>query len=372
MSKKRLPVDFVRDNRHVPFSVYPFVEADTAIFAMFLLMDINHIGIPKEGEKGSITFKDVIKNQKKLHGNKKFGLLLPLNINELMFAGEDSERYQDVKFYNLLNKVDDITQSACVMADITDDITLVIFGGTDDTVVGWKEDLDLMISHNVECLENARQYVNRNCKDKTKKYIFIGHSKGGMVSCHCMFTADQDIKDRLIAVYDMDGPGFTQDYLLDHLDDPIIDKLNFICPRESFVGCLFFQPKYAIVVKSIDHGLMQHNPTGWVVEKDHYQRCNHFSKRATVKSVMAFEYMNNLSEEAKKNFVEGISKIANTGNAKTLSTLILKPLKIIRTAVHLPKAERREVFSLPFKLVKSKIKARKKVDKRNRNEKPNH
>lgn len=364
MKKRTLPVDYINECGNIPFSLIPFSEADTSAFCMFLLMDINRIGIPKENKEGFITFEDAVNNQIKLHGKKKYGLLLPTDINELLTTSSTALRYKDVRFYNLYNKVDDVTQSTYVMCDITPDITLVIFGGTDDTVVGWKEDLDLLVSHNVECLKNAEEYIKRNCQNKNKKYIFLGHSKGGMISTHCFFNADDKIRERIISVYDLDGPGFTEDYLCDHLDDPLMDRLKLICPRESFVGRLFFQPKPAIVIKSINKGLMQHNPTGWVVDGDHFLRVNKFSKRATVKAVMAYKYMNNLSEEDKKNFVSGITKIAQTGNAKTLSTLILRPLSIFRTAVHLPKAERRQVFSLPFKLVHHKREAQKEARKR--------
>lgn len=372
MKKKPfLPIDYVKKNKDIPLSLKNFSEVDTAVFAVFTLIDIAKVGIPFEGKEGSISFKDIMNNQKKLHGKKKLGLLLPLNITELLMEAGFSKRYGNIMFHSLYYQVDDVTQSTFVVGDINPHLSIVLFGGTDDSVVGWTEDLDLLVSHNVKCLENARKYVERNCNED-KLYILLGHSKGGMASCYAFMTTTDQIRKKIITAYDLDGPGFQQDFLVQYMDDVLLDKLKLICPRESFVGRLFFQPIRASVVKSIDKGLMQHNPTGWVVEDNHYLKCNGFSKRATVKSVMAYKYMNKLTDEEKKHFVSGIKRIAAAGNAKTLSTLVLRPLEIFVRAAKLPRPEKRVLFSTPFRLIKSKINARKEVNNRDKNGESNN
>jgi len=363
-----LPINYVEANGNITFLEKSFSEADTSPYALFLLQDINNLGIPKEGESGYKSFEQVVKKQNHLHGKSKYGLLLPKNINALINACAKSKRFKDGKFYNLLYIVDSKTQSSIVMCDITDDVTLVIFGSTDDSVIGWVEDIELLASHNVECLKNSKEYVSRNCNDSNKKYIFIGHSKGGMCASFAFYTADQKIRDNVIMVYDLDGPGFDSETLCNILgcDD---SKVKIICPVESFVGRLFFQPVKPTVVASIDKGINQHNPTGWAIKDEHYEVVKHFNKKSSIKAVMAFNYMNSLSKKEKEHVVRGLTKLAKAGNTKTLTTLVLKPLKILRNAKKLSKEEKRILLKAPFKIIKSKVEARTYVNKREKKNK---
>ena len=167
-----LPIDYINKNKDVPLTANNFNDGDLLLFAALPLIDISNVELPKENEKKSITLKELIDNQIKLHNNEKYGLVLSRNLNRFLEACKDAKRYENLKFYNQYFKLNNKTQSSYFMCDISKNITVVDFSGTDDSVTGWVENLKLLVEQEQECLVNAKDYVNRNCKDENKYYIF--------------------------------------------------------------------------------------------------------------------------------------------------------------------------------------------------------
>lgn len=349
-----LPIDYVYKVKDEILTPSNFNEGDLILFSLITLVDIANVGIPREGEEGYTNIKDIMKRQKKLHNDEKYGLLLPLNINEFLELCAKSKRYQNLKFHSLFYKVDDKTQSTFLTVDLSNQISIVIFSGTDDTVVGWLEDFNLLVTQEIECLTNAREYTNRNCTSD-KAYILLGHSKGGLISNYVLLTAEPKVQDRIIIAYDLDGPGFNKEFIKKYKNNPELSKLRLICPRKSIVGRLFYQfNKATVVASSAKTGLTQHNPATWYISDDFsFSRCSNYSKRSTINDAVIKTYLDQLSKKDTETLVNSITKIANYGNAKTLSNLVVHPIKIIKGFFGLPKSERKQVRTTPFKLIKT-------------------
>lgn len=333
-----------------------FTEVDTAIFATICLID-TLMCIPTEDSEEKKTFKEVMEEQIKEHGVNKLGALLPLEMTEILVRASKSKRYSGIKLYNLHINISSklSTQSTFLMADLTEKTKIVIFGSTDDTVVGWEEDLKLIIDHDVECLKEAKEYVERHCS-LDNRYIFIGHSKGGMESAYALLTASKELQGRILVAYDLDGPGFTKEFVEEYKHNPALDKLKLICPKGSFIGRMFHQPVKSIVCPSTAIGLLQHNPNSWVIKGNHFKRLKAFSKRTSILVSAVNNYVESLKEQEAKEIVNGVMKIIGSGRTKTLTMLISHPIRIIKGMKRLSKAERKAIASIPLELVKEEIK----------------
>lgn len=359
MKNALLPIDYINKNKNVVLTPNNFNEADLVIFSLVPLVDVSHVGIPKEGEGGYTTLRSIMNVQKAIHEDSKLGLIIPTNINECLIAAADSKRYQNLKFHSLFCKIDDTTQSTFMIVDISNKISIILFSGTDDSVVGWVEDFNLLIKQDIECLTNAREYVNRNCT-KDKAYVLLGHSKGGLISNYTLLTANPEVQDKIVIAYDLDGPGFSKEFIKEYKNSPELEKLKLICPRKSIIGRLFYQFINATVVNSsAKTGLTQHNVATWLIEEDFsFVKCKSYSKRSTINDSVIKTYINQLSKKDAENLVKAITKIANSGNAKTLTNLVVHPIKILRGFFSLPKAERKQVSTTPFKLIKAYFKVK--------------
>ncbi len=85
-------------------------------------------------------------------------------------------------------------------------------------------------------------------------YYITGHSLGGNLSFHAAITAPEDMKEKIVQSYNMDGPGFSQRYLDEHREE-IEDCDGMLTHYQwSIVGGLLNQPSNAVdrVVKVKD------------------------------------------------------------------------------------------------------------------------
>ena len=87
----------------------------------------------------------------------------------------------------------------------------ILFRGTDNTIMGWKEDFNMAFLEYVPgqglALEFLQQQLN---KHKKIPYYVIGHSKGGNYALYTAIYAPKGAKDRLIKVYSVEGLGVYQ------------------------------------------------------------------------------------------------------------------------------------------------------------------
>ena len=71
-------------------------------------------------------------------------------------------------------------QFAALTIDLGNGSIYISFRGTDDTIVGWKEDLNMGFLEEIPSQKQAVEYVARVARQYSDRTIRIGgHSKGG-------------------------------------------------------------------------------------------------------------------------------------------------------------------------------------------------
>ena len=64
---------------------------------------------------------------------------------------------------------------------LTMDVYLVVFRGTDDTLIGWKEDFHMTYMDHVPAQRRAASYLQNVMKEFPKgRFLVAGHSKGAI------------------------------------------------------------------------------------------------------------------------------------------------------------------------------------------------
>ena len=101
-----------------------------------------------------------------------------------------------------------------------------------------------------------------------KKIRIGGHSKGGNVAIYSAITASKEVQDRIIKVYNYDGPGFNKDIINKYGNDKIISKIETYIPQDSVVGRLLNHKEKMTITLSIEKGILQHDIFSWQVLKD--------------------------------------------------------------------------------------------------------
>lgn len=141
---------------------------------------------------------------------------------------------------------------------------LLVFRGTDNTLVGWKEDFNLSFLEVVPAQSAALDYTARLAA-AVRPPAAGGHSKGGNLAVFSAALSAPELRDRIGAVYSYDSPGFTQRVLSAPGYQELLPRIRSYVPQSSVVGMLLEHEEPYTVVKSRHLGIFQHDPYTWAV-----------------------------------------------------------------------------------------------------------
>ena len=188
-----------------------------------------------------------------------------LRDDELLRAMADSRRYGDLGVAwpgSLLDKKLQV-QFFAVTVRLGDGRYAVLFRGTDNTVVGWKEDLNMSYLCPIPGQRYAVEYLDKIAEDIPGPLLLIGHSKGGNLACFAGAFGGEAVQARIEAVYNFDGPGFFDNILGTPDYQRIWPRIRTVIPQFSVVGMLLGRDEESKVVHSAGNGLHQHDMYTW-------------------------------------------------------------------------------------------------------------
>ncbi|MEA4929119.1 MAG: Mbeg1-like protein [Candidatus Limiplasma sp.] len=175
-------------------------------------------------------------------------------------------RFAQLTLSDYLNHVDAQQETqfcACVFA-LPDGSRYVSIRGTDLTLAGWKEDLNMSFMP-VPAQREATEYLDRAAGAFSGPLRVGGHSKGGHLALFAAAHAAPETQARLADVYSFDGQGVDEATLLSEGYARVAALVQSYIPQSSVVGMLLcYHPVYR-VVKSTALGLFQHDVLTWQV-----------------------------------------------------------------------------------------------------------
>ena len=137
-------VDYIKWRGDLPLHASPFNEVDALILTQLSMIDFDGI-VPAFPETGGITVETAAKRYFADHevNEKSLGLIIPEEIIPMFRMMSESDRYKRMKLCSYVNHVNtDREQQFSALTVKTGDGIFITFRGTDDTLVGWKEDFN--------------------------------------------------------------------------------------------------------------------------------------------------------------------------------------------------------------------------------------
>ncbi len=250
--------NYIRYFKDITFEESPFNDVDNVILSSIVYLDFE--GLVNK----PITLKEL---GKKYFNNIDYKELKSQTIMarrtadnfELLFNGD---RYKDIIVSNY-KKVVDNEKQFCAVKFKTDSFTYIAYEGTDDSIVGWKEDFQMIYKFPVPAQKMAIDYLNKTVKFSDKNLMVGGHSKGGNLAMTAAMKAKSHIKRKITKVYNNDGPGFRLKEIKSNDYKEMLPKLKTFIPEESIIGILLRHPDNMTVIKSSGKGIFQHNSNNW-------------------------------------------------------------------------------------------------------------
>ena len=264
-------LDYLREYGDYTFREKPFGEVDSLVLSQFAYLKFDGI-VPAVGEKkAAVDLQEIAGHPKydHLYADERYR-----RDNTALFQRMlGSKRFRDSRVFNYVNRIDleTETQFSAVTIRMPDGMCYVAYRGTDETIVGWKEDLNLAFSEPTEGQRMSVDYLERTASDIDGDFLVGGHSKGGNLAVYAAMNCAPEVRARVTAIYDHDGPGFRPEVKERGAYGEIAGRIRKTVPHSSLVGMILYSDGAYEVVESKTLGLAQHNPYTWLVDDDRFR-----------------------------------------------------------------------------------------------------
>lgn len=231
-----------------------------------------------------------------------------------------SRRFCGMKLNYYINLVEKEweTQFSAVTFLLEDGTVYLAYRGTDESIIGWKEDLNMAFLSPVPGQEYSVKYLNMVTRHLHRGFYVGGHSKGGNFAVYAAMKCAPKLQKQIYKVYSMDGPGFRPEVLESSGYDRIADKVVKILPHSSLVGMLFEKDIRYQVVESRTFGLAQHDPFTWLVEDGDFCRVGDIYERRKIMDNAINEWILSLNEDQLRLFVDTLYQVISASQAENL------------------------------------------------------
>lgn len=257
--------DYLDYNKNRSFKDFAFNEAD--------ILCLNELGyFCFEELDASIDFSKEVNLHEVLMpyvtGEKPFNhsFLVTEERVKLLQKVVASKRFVNLNLSDYVNDVDaEYERQFSAMVFTLPEINhhQLVFRGTDDTMIGWKEDFKLTYVQEIPAHRTAVAYLEAYLEKYSGKVTVSGHSKGGNLALYAVAHVNDLLREQIEKVYMLDAPGLQEKGLESDGYKAIRERVTVIRPEESIVGIMLYNDIDPIVVKSNASGIMQHAVTSW-------------------------------------------------------------------------------------------------------------
>ena len=336
-------LDYINWRGDLSFAQSPFNDVDNLICAQLAYTNFDEI----LSEQEEMTIKDFGKKFFDKYSEEEIGKTFIQNVYAAAIVEKamKSERFANLKLYSYVNKIDyeNISQFAAVTINIDDKTEYVAFRGTDNTIVGWKEDFNMCFLSPVPAQIEAVKYMNKIGK-KNKSFLLGGHSKGGNLAIYAATKCDDKIQKKIKAIYNNDGPGFGNGFM-DGLDYKAISRrIRTIIPQSSVVGIMLEHEKNYKVIKSNQIAFRQHDTLSWEVLGTGFVYLEELTKGSKHVGKTITNWLDTLNKGEKEEFIEALFGILEAPGAKTFEDVIAEKWTILRNIKNLDEDTKKAIF----------------------------
>ena len=230
-------------------------------------------------------------------------------------------RYRDWPLHDYVNIIDarrEMQFCACTW-DLPGGESYIAFRGTDLTIAGWKEDLNMSFM-TVPSQKEAASYAGRIAR-RGAALRLGGHSKGGNLAVYAGACADVSVQERILRVYSFDGPGVDAGTLNSQGYDRISGRIESYIPQSSVVGMLLhYHPVYT-VVRSATAGILQHDAMTWQVKDGAFVTLGDVDLSGKITDEAIHTWLEGMDMDQRRELVDTLYHVVDAAQAELVTDL---------------------------------------------------
>ncbi len=310
--------DYVQWRGELDITQAKFNEIDNLILSRVAYFPFDDI----IGENEEVTLKQTYERFKKKDINSVE--ILQKEDMELFPALAKSKRFANLILTKYVNKIDteEEKQFSAITVILPDRTIYISYRGTDNTIVGWKEDFNMSFKDIIYSQLDAVQYLENVANTHKRVPIRVGgHSKGGNLAVYASAFCKAIYQKRIIEIYNNDGPGFGEKITNTQNYKRVLEKIHTFVPQSSIVGRLLNHEEKYTVVKSTQVGLLQHDLYTWQLMGPQFLYVDEVTDGSKIIDKTLKTWLIEVDSKQREQFVNIVFQVINSTKAKTLSEL---------------------------------------------------
>ncbi len=343
-------IDYLDWRGDIGFDISPFNEIDNLILSQMCYTDFE--GVITQDDTLSIVdtarLYFEIHTEEEILGRDTFYKMAPMVLKK----AARTKRFQEVQLKNYINLIsmDREEQFSALTFVLPDGMQYVAFRGTDNTLVGWKEDFNLCFMSETAGQKRAVEYVNYYFDSEGGDIILGGHSKGGNFAIYSAAFCEQQVQDRIVGIYSNDGPGFRDEILETEEYNTILPKIRCFIPSDSMVGILLENQCDYEIVKTDAKGINQHDPMSWQVLGEKFVPAEKRGEGSKLIDKTMVKWLSEISDDERQAFIDTVFATLDNSGVKTINDLseggIKKLSELVKKVKSLPADKQAEMSSI--------------------------
>ena len=353
-------LDYLEHRGDLLFEQDAFGDVDNEICAQLSILDFSSCVSTVPGEETPM-FAAIERYFEERKGQELYlGALMPEGVFDMARRLVGCKRFEKTRLTAFRYEIkegqteEEQKQWTAVTFLFEDQTMYIAFAGTDDTLISWKENLNMALLDSVPSQNEAAAYVADVLRAYPDYQARVGgHSKGGNLAVFAAAKCGDEAFGRIFRVYDNDGPGFSNAFIEDPDYKAVRGKVRNILPELSVVGLLLERDLPFTLVKSSAKGVFQHDCFSWNVIGNRFEEAKEPAKEALLLRKMTRQWLSGLSSGEKTEFVEAFYKLLTATDAKTLTDLFENKLWLFTALRRLPREDRKAISGSVRKFIKA-------------------
>ena len=296
--------------------------ADALVFSMIAYMNFEGL-VPRGPREEPVRLADVAKAYFARPAVQRPGF--ESKHERLLRLLADSARFGSLRMLAAQKTLDRQTgmQFAAVSFLLPGQNLFVAFRGTDDTLIGWKEDFRMSYECPVPAQTEAKRYLTDVAAAYPLRRIYVGgHSKGGNLAVYAAVNAGDEVRYRIRTVFNHDGPGFFDGTVSGEAYAEMRPRIETYLPQSSIVAVLLEHDTGYKIVKSSSKGLLQHDGYTWEVLGADFVYTDErtaFGKRT---AAIVDHFVETTSPDRRRRFCEALFSVLESTEHDTFSGIL--------------------------------------------------
>lgn len=305
---------YIKWRGDIDFSTSPFNDIDALVLSIFSYLELTDI-VNSDGTTITLDaaakkyFADNYPHQDSMQYQQLFKLMAEAN------------RFKKAQLSYFVSTLTEHTQFSAIKIELTDGTNFIAFRGTDDSLIGWKEDFE--ISFKVTgAQKQAVKLLERILKADNNDYYLGGHSKGGNLAEYAAINIEPKLRKRIKRIYTFDSPGLAEEVGAQLPLKFLQNTLRRFVPDFSVIGRLFEPAGISpTIVTSTRKNLSQHDAFSWQINGSKFETKRHRNPQSKVYNQLINQWIGNATLDERESLTNDLFSSLGAGGATKINEL---------------------------------------------------